>query len=193
MITSPPPLSLSLYLPDSELEEVVELVVVLHSLMLRSCRRYWPCINDSNLFWSCCCVFFNCTFVEWFFFSLSSSIYTNKPKMLVRKLRMINTIYIVKLIHFLIFFYPKYFLHILPLTFLSVIKKKIMKNAHKLSILIQYINPQISCIYISIINKIFTRTWAIHLFNTNSITIQVQTWPKSDQRFSVRFISWGHH
>lgn len=64
-----------------------------------------------------------------------------------------------------------------------------MKNAHKLSILIQYINPQISCIYISIINKIFTRTGAIHLFNTNSITIQVQTWPKSDQRFSVRFIS----
>lgn len=123
MITSPPPLSLSLYLPDSELEEVVELVVVLHSLMLRSCRRYWPCINDSNLFWSCCCVFFNCTFVEWFFFSLSSSIYTNKPKMLVRKPRMINTIYIVKLIYFLNFFYPKYFLHILPFKFLSVIKK----------------------------------------------------------------------
>lgn len=71
---------------DSELEEVVELVVVLHSLMLRSCRRYWPCINDSNLFWSCCCVFFNCTFVEWFFFSLSSSIriklfaFVNSPK-----------------------------------------------------------------------------------------------------------------
>ena len=60
-------------LPDSELDEVVELVDVLHSLMLLSCRTlYCPSNKLSNLLCKNLCSRRNCSLCEFVFLSLSS-------------------------------------------------------------------------------------------------------------------------